>query len=230
MEDKEDISKNLESQPSVEIKPLTQYNKSQYPQLLGEVMRVEREAWPVEWQATREKFEARLEVFPEGFFLAFANGQLAGVTTAEIVQFDPKKPPETWDEVTENGYIRKTHNRAGNALYVVSVGVAPEFQGQGIGRELMDAQKQLARNLNLKYLFLGARIPQFSQFHKSYPEVTVGQYVNSEENPGRKLDAEIRFYESCDLKVRKVVPNYGPDPESENFGVIMVWENPDLKK
>lgn len=226
MEGVGDIKNSKERLP-ITIQSGVEIDRSQYPSLLDELMRVERETWPEEWQATRDKFESRLEVYPEGFFAAFANGKMAGISTSEIVDYDPESLPETWDEITDNGYIRKTHNQHRNALYVVSVGVSKSFQGQGIGKSLMEAQKQLAQNLNLKYLFLGARIPKFGQYHKSHPEVTAKQYVNLEESQGRKLDPEIRFYESCGLKIVRVAPNYGPDPESENFGVIMVWKNPD---
>lgn len=230
MEGMEQTLEDKEKPKAMQIKAAVEFDKLQYSKLLDEVMRVEREAWPAEWQATRDKFEARLEVFPEGFFLASINGKLVGVSTSEIVQFNPQQPPETWDEITDNGYIRKTHNSQGNALYVVSLGVSKDFQGQGIGRQLMNEQKELTKKLKLKFLFLGARIPKFAQFHKAHPQVTAEEYVNKEESPGRKLDPEIRFYESCGLKIVKVMPAYGPDPASEDFGIIMVWENSDFKQ
>lgn len=43
---------------------------------------------------------------------------------------------------------------------------------------------------------------------------------------GQPLDPEIRFYTRCGLKPAKVVRNYmEDDPESENYGVVMIWEN-----
>ena len=35
---------------------------------LDEVIRVEQEAWPAELMASKDKFESRLNVFPDGFF------------------------------------------------------------------------------------------------------------------------------------------------------------------
>ena len=60
MEGVEDISQNSKEQLPADIKSATEYDKSQQSAMLDEVMRVEAEAWPAEWQATRDKFEARV--------------------------------------------------------------------------------------------------------------------------------------------------------------------------
>lgn len=230
MEDKNEISSNSESLSDMDIKPITEFDKSKYPGLLDEVIRVEQEAWPPEWRATRDKFKSRLLVFPEGFFVAFGNKKMAGVSTSEIVNYDPDHLPSTWDEITDNGYIKKTHDPRANALYVVSVGVSKNFQGQGIGRGLMEEQKNLTKKFHLRYLFLGARIPKYHEYHASHPEASAEGYVELGNDEGKRLDPELRFYESCGLKTMKVVPDYGPDPESEDYGVVMFWENPQYRQ
>lgn len=228
MEDIVEVNNQTEVVSTPQIRAMSEYDRSQYPQLLDGVMRVEREAWPEEWRATREKFESRLKVFPEGFFVAFKDNEMSGVSTSEIVHYYPQELPSNWDAITDDGYIRSTHKPSGNALYVVSVGVSQRFQGQGIGRALVEGQKQLAQKLNLRYLFLGSRIPKYQEYHASHSDVSAEGYVKLENEEGKKLDPELRFYESCGLKTVKVVPNYGPDPKSENYGVVMVWENPDI--
>jgi len=224
-----DIIKNQERFSTISIKSMAEYDPSQYSELLDEVMLVEEEAWPKEWRATRDKFASRLAIFPEGFFVAFKGGRMVGVTTSEIINYDPERLPLTWDEITDNGCIKDTHDPHGNSLYVTSVGVSKKFQGQGIGRSIIEAQKQLVQRLNLKCLFLGARLPMYHEYHRSNSKVSVEDYMKLEKSPGKKFDPEIRFYESVGLKVVEVMPNYGPDRASENYGVIMVWENPDFR-
>lgn len=227
MEDRIEINN---ANRATSIKNLAEFDKSQRPAFLDGVMKVEEEAWPEEWRATRDKFESRLEVFPEGFFVVDKGEEMAGVSTSQIVDYDSGNLPQTWDEVTGDGYIKKTHKPDGNALYVVSVGVSQRFQGQGIGHQLVESQKSLAKKLNFKTLFLGARIPGYHEYHRDHPEATADDYAKLEREPGKKLDPELKFYESCGLKTVKVIPNYGPDSESENYGVIMSWENPDIKR
>lgn len=200
-------------------------------ELLDEVMRVEREAWPKEVQATREKFASRLNVFPDGFFLGEVEGYgLMGVSTSEIIDLDPDKPPLSWEEITDNGFMTKTHKKDGNALYVVSVGVSrrvEELGIKGVGSSLVSSQKDLTSKLGLNYLVLGARISGYGKYLSEHPGVDVQDYLNQKRENGETLDPEIRFYERNGLKVVQAVPNYmEDDPESLNYGAVMIWENP----
>lgn len=189
---------------------------------LEDVMCVERESWPQEIQASKEKFLSRLEIFPQGFFLVLLDGKIVGVSTSNIIDFDYDKLPHSWDYATDGGWIKKTHNPEGSALYVVSVGVSPEASGKGCGTVLVEAQKKLARELDLKYLILGARIPGY---HK-HSHLKIDDYLKLKNEKGERLDPEIRFYERCGLRFIKAVPNYmGKDAESLNYGGIMIWEN-----
>lgn len=193
-------------------------NFNQIKNILSEVMRVEKETWPEEIRAPREKFESRAEIFPQGFQLGFVNNKLWGVSTAEIIDFNPKKPCTSWEKITDNGWIKKTHNPKGNALYVISVGVSPKAERRGIGTALLEAQKEIAQKLNLKYLVLGSRAPGFHAYKGS-----IQQYLKEKNANQESIDPLIRFYERAGLKIIKIVPNYmEDDPESRNYGAIML--------
>jgi ribosomal protein S18 acetylase RimI-like enzyme len=194
--------------------------------LLKEVLRVEKEAWPEEIRAMRDKFESRLEVFPEGFFLAFVDSKLAGVSTSEIINLNPWTPPTSWEQTTDEGYIRRTHRNDGNTVYVVSIGVSDWAQGRGLGTKLLDAQKRLVKEKGLRYLALGSRIPGYREYHSANPAITAQEYAKMADANNEPLDPEVRFYARCGFEIAKVAPNYmGDDPESENYGVVMIWEH-----
>ena len=222
-----------------ETKPLINSAISQLTESnLEEIYRVEKATWPVDWQAPIEKFRARIEKFPQGVFGIFENGKLAGVTTSMRINFDPNQINnyhKTWDEITGDGFII-THEPNGNTLYVVSVGVQNESQGKGYGQQLVAKQFELAKSLGCKYLMLGARIPKFREslttqgINPDQLEVQeliqkAQAYLQLRKPDGLTQESEIRFYEKCGLKVLKLTdPNFGPDPESCNFGVIMLAE------
>ncbi len=215
----------------VSVMSMADMEEEKRPLLLEEVMRVETEAWPEEVRATIDKFESRLAVFPQGFFLGkVAPYGLMGVSTSEIIDFDYHLPPTSWEEITDNGYIRATHKPTGNALYVVSVGVSRKVEKlgiKGVGTALISAQKELATRLGLNFVVLGARISGLGSFASSHPQVLVEDYLRLKRGNGETLDPEIRFYERNGFKVLKVVPNYMEnDPESLNYGAVMVWERP----
>lgn len=205
---------------------------------LEEIDRVEKATWPKDWQAPIEKFKARIAKFSRGAIGIFENGKLAGVSTSMRINFDLQRVDEyhkTWDGITGDGFIT-THEPNGNTLYVVSVGVENEAQGKGYGQQLIARQFELAKSLGCKYLMLGARLAKFREYleGKNIKPETLPQadlvkqaqaYLDLRRDDYQRKDPEIRFYERCGLKALKLSdPNFGPDPESCNFGVIMLAE------
>jgi ribosomal protein S18 acetylase RimI-like enzyme len=122
--------------------------------------------------------------------------------------------------------IEKTHNLQGNALYVVSVGVGIDAQGRGVGGKLVQSQLELAKKLGLKYLFLGARAPGYDAYCKNNGEISAEEYLKLKNDKGETTDPEVRFYERQGLHLARIVPNFEPDSQSRDFGIVMVWENP----
>lgn len=193
------------------------------PDELNEVLRVEAEAWPPEIMAPIEKFESRMRIFPEGFFGAYEDGKLVGVSTSQIISYPVDNPK--WESITDNGFIRN-HNPNGNALYVVSVGVSGYHQGKKVGTRLVEAQKDLVKRLGLEKLVLGARIPQYRDYVRSNGEISAEDYVNLERDDNLPKDIELRFYWRSGLRPVKVVPKFmDDDPESLDYGVVMAWDN-----
>ncbi len=200
----------------------------QKEEFLDQVVEVEQKAWPPELQAPREKFETRFNLFPEGFFVAIRDGKIVGVTTSQITTYNAGVH-KTWDEITDNGRIEGTHDRNGEGLYVVSVGVSSDAQGGGVGGKLVAAQKELTKKLGKKYLFLGARMPGYDDYCETHGELPAQEYLRlGGGKPGKEetYDPEIRFYQRQGLDPVNVVPNFEPDAESRNFGVVMMWKNP----
>lgn len=204
----------------------TDISADQKDDFLDQVVVVEKAAWPPELQASREKFEKRFDIFPQGFFAYELDGKLVGVTTSEITNYNGAID-KTWDEITDNGMIEGTHNPNGEGLYVVSVGVSPDAQGGGVGGKLVQAQKELTERLGLKYLYLGARMPGYNVYCEQNGELPALEYLRlAGGSPVQTHDPEIRFYQRQGLEWTKLVPNFEPDPESRDFGVVMMWQNP----
>lgn len=222
---------HLEDVPVEPLSTIPQIQKQQ----IDLVMENEEATWPEGTRATRDKFESRAKIFPEGFFLAYESGHPVGVTTSEIINFDPNSPIESWESITNNGFITSEkdasgkvigHNKDGNALYVVSVGVNPDFQKRGIGSQLVQEQIKLAKEKGLKYLVLGARVPSLQKAKGKNKNINPEECIKSTRKDGLPIDSEIRFYTRNGLKIHEIVPSYmEDDAESLNYGVVMVWEN-----
>ena len=186
---------------------------------LDDVITLENKVWPPGTRSPREKFESRLRIFPEGFFLAYKEGSLIGVSTSQIIKYDGSTI-DSWEKITDFGWIR-THNPMGNALYVVSLGAISRSGG---GSALINAQKKLATELGLDLLVLGSRIPGYDSYCKKQEEIPIERYVELQRENGELLDPELRFYTRNGLSLKEIKSNYmEDDKESRNYGAIMLW-------
>ena len=203
---------------------------------LDQVMDVEGAAWPEGTRATKDKFESRAKVYPEGFFLAYEAGRVVGVSTSEVFSYSEDSDIQSWENITNNGFITSSqtesgtptgHQEQGNALYVVSLGVDPAVRNRNIGSILIRRQQELATAKGLQYVVLGARLPGYAEAKQENPELTAEEYASSARADGSPRDDEIRFYSRNGFRISEVKANYmEDDPESLNYGVVMIWEKP----
>jgi hypothetical protein len=66
--------------------------------------------------------------FPEGQYLAEADGQVVGYATSLIVQLDDDAHWYTYEEITGGGTF-STHDPSGDTLYGADIGVRPHTGG-----------------------------------------------------------------------------------------------------
>jgi len=202
------------------------------------ILLVEEEAWPKGLRASREMYESRLKTFPQGTFVAEAGGKIEGVVVTEILNSDLINHIRTWDETTDNGYIRNTHNPEGDTIYGVNLSVSPRAQKR-VAIALLEAVGKLVIKYNLKQGLLGGRIPGFAKYFKQYCQKKNLPSVSTEERDkiaeeylwvttshSRTLDSEIGFYKKLGFKMIKLLPGYIEDPQSLNYGVLFLWPNP----
>lgn len=197
---------------------------------IQDLVRVDREAFPLNWpdhlRFLEGHFEAWLEVFPAGLFVAITEGCISGYAMVEIIQHDINDPISTWGKATDNGFIRNTHNPSGNTVYGVSICVAKGTPVPYIGKKLMQsAMMTFMQNKSLEMGVVGSRVPGY---HKVISRMTINEYINSRRNSGKLLDPLLAFYESCGFRIVKILPNYIEDPMSHNYGVLMYWPNPNI--
>jgi len=190
---------------------------------IPDILVVEEESWPEGLRATEEMFCARIETFPEGVIVAENTDRIVGVVVGEIVNYDINESYlPSWAEITDNGYIRRSHNPTGDTLYGVDLSVSPLASG-GASKLLMLAMGKLVIRFNLKQGILGARM---SRYCKYADRMTPWEYLMARTRSGRYIDPEIWFYSKLGLQIVRVIPNYIEDPESCNNAVLLVWKNP----
>lgn len=94
-----------------------------------------------EGAAKMETLLGRLEMFPEGFLVARLEGQLIGYSESCL-----------WDEAVpsfraEENFFKDRHRAHGTILYIIFVGVLPEYQRQGVASKLLVKLQEVARKM-----------------------------------------------------------------------------------
>lgn len=178
--------------------------------------------FPPELWWKKEQIAAHLETFPLGAMVAESDGSMAGSATALIIKYDGK--PHTWEEASDNGYIRGSHQPKGDSLYGIDICVSPRFRGKGVAKALYDARKELVIRLGLKRFLAGARIPGYCNYAS---RMKAEDYVNMVVR-GEVRDPVLTFMLKQGLYPVQIIEGYLEDAESCNTGVLAEWPNPQL--
>jgi ribosomal protein S18 acetylase RimI-like enzyme len=197
------------------------YDKNDF----SELIRIQQECFPPPFPSdlwwNEEQLRSHITLFPEGALCLEVDGELAGSMTGLLVQFDPHHPDHTWEDMTDNGYIRN-HRPDGDTLYVVDISVRPSCRKLGLGKWLMTSMYDLVIQKGLTRLLGGGRMPGYQQ---QSGDMTAEQYLEAVIN-GELKDPIITFLLRCGRTPVKVVPHYLEDEESCHYGTLMEWRNP----
>ncbi|MAL99248.1 bifunctional GNAT family N-acetyltransferase/carbon-nitrogen hydrolase family protein [Hydrocarboniclastica marina] len=172
-------------------------------------------SWP------RETIKHLVREFPDGQLVIEDNGKLVAVALTVRVRYDRFSNPHTYDDlILRNQKI--WHNPKGDALYGLDVFIDPDYRGFRLGRRLYDARKDVTRNLNLRGILAGGRIPNFAAHADDMrPE----EYI---ERVDRKeiYDPILSFQLSNDFQVKRLLHRYLPEDEkSKGYATLLEWNN-----
>ncbi len=171
--------------------------------------------WP------RKKYIAMLKTFGEGQLCIEDNGKVVAAAFAVVVDYDKFGDEHTYDEITGNAYLT-THDPNGDVLYGVDVFCDPDYRNMRLGRRLYEARKELCRNLNLRAIVAGGRIPNYRDYSD---ELSPQEYIHAVKRK-EIYDPILTFQLSNDFEVKRVLKGYIPeDKESQGYATLLEWFN-----
>lgn len=175
---------------------------------------------------SREQLASHLAVFPEGQFVAVApDGEVVGMAGSLVVLWDDYAGTGNWRDFTAGGWFTNHDPVAGRTLYGAEVMVHPRIQGQGVGKELYAARRDLVRRLGLLRIRAGARL---RGYHRVAGRLSAEEYAR-EVVFGRMTDPTLSFQLGQGFQVIGVVHDYlRHDPESLGKAALIEWLNPDV--
>ncbi len=96
--------------------------------------------------ATKEKIRKRITLFPEGFLIAESKGKIIGIINSASTDKEDITDEELKDMT---GHINNGRN-----MVIFSLAVLPEFQGNGISKQLMARFIEVSRALKKENILL----------------------------------------------------------------------------
>ncbi|HEV7682542.1 MAG TPA: GNAT family N-acetyltransferase [Pyrinomonadaceae bacterium] len=188
---------------------------------LDEIVHLERTAWPEDVRASRAKLRDRLQTFPEGFFGIYETDLLVGMASCQVVTFSQRNPLQSWDTITANGWISKTHDLEGNCLHFVSICVLPDRRHFGTATRLNQARLSLAEKIGLKWALTDTRLPGLRHYLNGLQSKTPNEYVE-EIISGVVAEPVVRMYLNLGFQALGLIPDcMASDLESANYGLAM---------
>jgi GNAT superfamily N-acetyltransferase len=186
------------------------------------VRALQRFASPFAPPWTLKQLESQLHAFPEGQLVAVSDGQVVGTASCLVVRWDEYAAHHTWREITGDGTFT-THDPGGRTLYCADFAAETSHHGFGVARALLQAQRRLARRLNLRRIIATARLAGLADAREAIsPELYAMRVIWGDiEDPG------MRFKLGQGFQYCGILHGHRPeDAESGGHAALLAWLNP----
>jgi predicted amidohydrolase/GNAT superfamily N-acetyltransferase len=184
-------------------------------EIMDDIYRDLTGAWP------ENIYLAQLKAFPEGQICIEDKGKVIAAAFTIVVDYDQFGDSHTWEEITDNASLG-THDPEGDVLYGVDVMVSRDYRNLRLGRRLYEARKELCRNLNLKSIMAGGRIPNYRKYAD---KMTPDEYIKAVRFKDI-YDPTLTFQLSNGFEVKRLLDAYWPeDKESHGYATLLQWDN-----
>ncbi len=190
-----------------------------------EIIKLQRLCFPKMEPWDEKQFLAMIDRFPEGQIVVVWEGEVIASSSSLIVDYDLYNDWHDWKTISDYGTI-STHNRDGDMLYGIEIMVHPEYRGMKLARRLYDERKKLVRELNLKGIVIGGRLPNYIKYKK---EMTVYEYVAKVEEK-TIYDPVLTTQLANGFEIKQLLEDYLPsDEDSAGWATHMEWTNVDFR-
>lgn len=173
-------------------------------------------------QWTLKHFESQRHAFRDGQLVAECGGEIVGAASCLVVDWDAHALNPTARSVTGDGFFT-THDPAGATLYGDEIVADRERHGATVARALCQAQRRLARKLNLRRVIDSVRLPGYHAARERMSPERYAQHVILGDIAGTQLPLLVaQGFQYCGI-----IRDYRPeDSESCGHAALVVWLNP----
>jgi GNAT superfamily N-acetyltransferase len=163
----------------------------------------------------QEKHYAKhLEIFPEGQFVILDGQKIIGMTTT--IRHNWVEEDHTFLAISDHLFMT-THQKNGEWLYGMDMGIHLDYRGLGLARHLYRARQELCQTLGLKgQITVG--LPYGYQNYAA--EMSLDTYFD-ELLRGGIIDPTVSLQQKMGFELLRLLPNYVNDPTCYHCGILM---------
>ncbi len=194
------------------------------PQYFAALEQLQRDCYPTlgaQELMSVAHFASQYAIFAEGQIVILDGARVIGQGSGFFIDFDFEQPGHTFREICDNLYFRN-HDWNGAYYYGADISVHPDYRGQGIGKLIYTARKEVVRKYNKRGIVGGGVLPGYVH-HKQ--TLTIQEYVDRVV-AGELFDPTLSFQLKQGFVVRGLLENYLEDSASDNWATLIVWDNP----
>lgn len=173
-----------------------------------------------------QHFLAHQQVFPQGQHAVIerSSQKVVASSTDFRTKVDFYHLGHRFIEVAGGGWL-SGHDPHGDWLYGADIGVLPQYRGQGLSTLLYQARQDLVQRLGLKGHVAGAMPKGYGAVQEQMPiEAYVAEVVC-----GHRTDPVLSVQLKRGYRVWGIIPDHLDDPSCGNYGVFIVWRNPQVR-
>lgn len=186
-----------------------------------DLVAIQKKSFPHMKPWTKEQLQSILSIFPEGQLVIEYQGKVIASCSGLIINQDDYPETSSWFELTDRGYFTN-HDPQGDTLYAAEIMVDPKYRGMKLARRLYEVRQDLARNMNLKRIAAGGRLPNY---HKYANKLSVYEYVKKVIDK-KIFDPVLTTQIANGFVLKKILPDYLPsDKESRGYATFLEWPN-----
>ena len=175
-------------------------------------------------QTSEHTLRQRYQKYPQGFLMAWCQGQPAGLLTFAPIRYTPTGAHRlhTWGQITNQGRLHEPDADA-NALYIVSGVFRSGYQGYGVFEAAVEAVKEAATAQNYEWVVTGSRLPGYAWHVERHGATSVRDYVALEDN-GEPCDPLLKRYRKLGFQVLNndhIKADFYPDKASLDHAALV---------
>ena len=179
---------------------------------------------PPEERYSPEDLMFMLSFFAEGTIVAVDGDRVVGAGTGVFLNLDFDNLPPTEADLLHQGY-RTSLALGGDYYYGTDMAVHPDYRGYGIARQIYIRRKAVVQRYNKKGFAAAAVLPGFAKYKHEMGIETYMERVLA----GEYFDPTLSVQMRNGFKFMGLVHNFFTFPLSDNWGAMILWENPDYQ-